>query len=170
MWLWRFCACLGGCWTHPPPTCCRRRLKLAVKRLLSFVFLLLTLFGLKNAEKHLFWLPRHDKDSTKQGFGSHASWIPCIVLYFVNLRLALPGDPKAAWQVSCCCNKPFHFINPPFGEPRWADIQMQRSFFGWILNGYIKKTGDRCWCRTRHKGAHLSAVAVRGTNRGASVI
>lgn len=116
--LWRFCACLGGCWTRPPPTCYRRRLWFSVKCLLSFVFLLLTFFGLKNTEKCLFWLPLRDKDSTKQGFGIHASWIPYFVRYFVNLHLAWPGDPKAAWQVNCCCC-----------------IPMQRSFFGWILNG-----------------------------------
>lgn len=61
--------------------------------LATFV-LLLTLFGLKNAEKHLFGLPLHDGDSTKQGFGSHASGIPYFVPYFVNLHLAWPGDPK----------------------------------------------------------------------------
>lgn len=168
--LWRFSACLGGCWTCPPPTCCRRRPQLAAKRSLSSVFLLLTLFGLKSAEKHLFWLPRHDKDSTKQAFGSHASWIPYFVLNFVHLHLAWPRDPKAAWQVSCCCDKLFHFIKPPFGEHRWANIQVQRSFF-WIFWMDFKwmsiKTDERCWCRTRHKGAHLSVVAVRDTNRGA---
>lgn len=29
------------------------------------------------------------------------------------------------------------------------------------------KTDERCWCKTKYTGAHLSAVAVRDTNRGA---
>ncbi len=44
---------------------------IACCEMLSFVFLLLTLLGLRNAEKCLFWLPLHDKDSTKQAFGSY---------------------------------------------------------------------------------------------------
>lgn len=78
----------------------------------------------------------HDKDSTKQGFGIHASWIPCFVLYCVNLHLAWPGDPNAAWQVSCCC-----------------------TFLARALKTDVNKNRrERCWRRSEHTAAHLSVV------------
>ncbi len=36
------------------------------------------------------------------------------------------------------------------------------------LAGFLMDVNkNRCWCRTRHKGAHLCGVAVRDTNREA---
>lgn len=79
--------------------------------LLSFVFILLTLFGLENAETSLLWL-LHGNHLTKQEFGIFY----CTGLYFVIVCLSWFEDPKAAWQVSCCSDEPFYL----FGEQRLA--------------------------------------------------
>lgn len=92
---------------------------------------------MKNAEKHLFWLPLHDKDSTKQGFGSHASRIPYFVLYFVNLHSAWPGDPKSSMTGELLLRQAFPLYQTPLWRAkmgRHSDaVQVLWMDFKWII-------------------------------------
>ena len=88
-------------------------------------------------------------------------WLSCILLgksVCINLHVAWGGDPKAVWQVSCSWDEPFHFITHLLEEQRLADICIQCSSFGWIVNGYQKQLSETLTEELQEEG--IAAVFI----------